>query len=159
MRCSDSRPYTVCDRVRPDTLPARLWITRIAAWPNSSKWSFLISFGGNAVKAWRLPEKALGTEKPRRPSWLHPGAPHPDGHPLRTPARGCLHVSGMEADMDRTDLFLHHANLELFRKQLANTTDNTKRRTLLELLDAEESKGPASNQLSVLKTAEALGRR
>jgi hypothetical protein len=65
----------------------------------------------------------------------------------------------MEADMDRTDLFLHHANLELFRKQLANTTDKTKRRTLLELLDAEESKGPASNQLSVLKTAEALGRR
>ena len=37
--------------VHPDPLSARLWITRIAAWPNFLKCSFWISFGGNAVKA------------------------------------------------------------------------------------------------------------
>ena len=42
--------------------------------------------------------------------------------------------------MDTMDQFLHHANLERFRKQLADTKDAVKRHTLLELLDAEEAK-------------------
>ncbi|MEJ2375962.1 MAG: hypothetical protein P8Y71_11285 [Pseudolabrys sp.] len=42
--------------------------------------------------------------------------------------------------MDKMDRFLHHANLERFRKQLANTADEAQRRTLLELLNAEEAK-------------------
>jgi hypothetical protein len=42
--------------------------------------------------------------------------------------------------MDKMDRFLHNANLERFRKQLANTGDEAQRRTLLELLNAEEAK-------------------
>ena len=42
--------------------------------------------------------------------------------------------------MNQMDAFLHHANLERFRKQLASTTDEVQRRTLLQLLDAEEAK-------------------
>jgi tRNA G37 N-methylase TrmD len=46
----------------------------------------------------------------------------------------------MEADMNQMDLFLHHANIENFRKQLADTTDQVRRQTLLELLASEENK-------------------
>ena len=42
--------------------------------------------------------------------------------------------------MNKMDLFLHHANLERFRKQLANTADEVQRLTLLQLLNAEEAK-------------------
>jgi hypothetical protein len=47
--------------------------------------------------------------------------------------------------MDKWDRFLHNANLERFRKQLANTADDAQRRTLLELLDAEEAKDKPPN--------------
>ena len=46
-------------------------------------------------------------------------------------------------EMDRKhqmDRFLHHTNLEHFRKQLANANDEVKRQTLLELLTAEEKR-------------------
>jgi tRNA G37 N-methylase TrmD len=55
----------------------------------------------------------------------------------------------MEANMNQMDLFLHHANIENFRKQLANTTDRVRRQTLLELLASEEDK----NKLLPDKTA------
>jgi hypothetical protein len=42
--------------------------------------------------------------------------------------------------MDTVDRFLHHANLERFRKHLANPEDESKRRILQELLEAEEDK-------------------
>jgi hypothetical protein len=42
--------------------------------------------------------------------------------------------------MDKWDRFLHNANLERFRKQLANTADEVQRRTLVDLLIAEEAK-------------------
>jgi len=48
-------------------------------------------------------------------------------------------------DADRKkqfDRFLHYANLERFRKQLADTSDEVKRQTLLKLLDAEEANSP-----------------
>lgn len=41
--------------------------------------------------------------------------------------------------MNEMDTFLHHANLESFRKQLANTTDEVKRRMLSRLLEDEEA--------------------
>jgi hypothetical protein len=44
--------------------------------------------------------------------------------------------------MERLDLFLHHANLERFRRLLANTTNEAHRQTLLKLLAAEEAKYP-----------------
>jgi hypothetical protein len=40
------------------------------------------------------------------------------------------------------DRFLHYANLELFRRKLAGTTDEVKRKTLLKLLTAEEANSP-----------------
>jgi hypothetical protein len=48
-------------------------------------------------------------------------------------------------EMDRKhqiDRFTHYANLERFRKQLADTGDGKKRQTLLELLAAEEANIP-----------------
>jgi hypothetical protein len=42
--------------------------------------------------------------------------------------------------MDKWDRFLRNVNLERFRKQLANTADEAQRRTLVELLNAEEAK-------------------
>lgn len=47
---------------------------------------------------------------------------------------------GMEADMSPMDLFVHHANIEIFRKQLADATDQTRRHILLELLASEEDR-------------------
>jgi hypothetical protein len=40
------------------------------------------------------------------------------------------------------EAFLHHANLERFRRLLASTTDEAHRETLLKLLAAEEAKRP-----------------
>jgi hypothetical protein len=45
--------------------------------------------------------------------------------------------------MDQMDLFLHHANLERFRRLLTKTTDDVQRQTLLKLLAAEEAKSPS----------------
>ena len=42
--------------------------------------------------------------------------------------------------MTQMDWFVHHANIEKFRKQLADTTDPVRRQTLLELLASEEDK-------------------
>jgi hypothetical protein len=79
----------------------------------------------------------LGTETPLF------AASHPDVHPPWPPssADAFIHSGALEEiDMDKMDRFLHHANLERFRKQLANTADEAQRRTLLELLNAEEAK-------------------
>jgi hypothetical protein len=43
------------------------------------------------------------------------------------------------------DTYLHHANLEHFRKVLADTTDEVKRRTLLQLLAIEEARDKPRN--------------
>ena len=48
--------------------------------------------------------------------------------------------------MNIMDQFLHHANLERFRKQLANTVDEAQRRTLLDLLAAEEAKDSLTDE-------------
>jgi hypothetical protein len=56
---------------------------------------------------------------------------------------------GTEAGMNQTDLFVHHANIEMFRKQLADTTDQTRRHILLELLASEEDRGkPLSDKIA-----------
>jgi hypothetical protein len=47
-----------------------------------------------------------------------------------------------EAKMDQLDKVLHYANLELFRRKLASTSDEEQRETLLKLLTAEEAKSP-----------------
>jgi hypothetical protein len=57
------------------------------------------------------------------------------------PLGGCLHCGAFEEiGMDKWDRFLRNVNLERFRKQLANTADEAQRRTLVELLNAEEAK-------------------
>ena len=55
--------------------------------------------------------------------------------------------------MNKTDQFLHHANLEPFRKQPANATDEVGRRALLELLNTEEAKNMPLESRSVLWVA------
>jgi len=51
--------------------------------------------------------------------------------------------------MSPMDLFVHHANIEMFRKQLADTTDQARRHMLLELLASEEDRGkPLSDKIA-----------
>jgi hypothetical protein len=82
-----------------------------------------------------LPENSGG---PRFPLPLNPDFAIQG---IGSPSAGAFMLEAQkEISMDKVDRFLHHANLERFRRQLANTEDESKRLILLELLEAEEDK-------------------